>query len=55
MTISSPLQGGTDSGPRLTAQDVWRAVSRASFAVLSHVTPAGAPRSRRSRARIPVG
>jgi hypothetical protein len=43
MTISSPLQGSTDSGPRLTAQDVWRAVSRASF-----VDP------ERSRARIPV-
>jgi hypothetical protein len=34
-----------DAGPRLTAPEVWRAVSRASFAVLSHVTPAGAPRS----------
>jgi hypothetical protein len=45
MTISSQLHGSTDSGPRLTAQDVWRAVSRASFAVLSHVTPAGASRS----------
>jgi hypothetical protein len=31
--------------PRLTAQEVWRAVSRASFAVLSHVTPGGEPRS----------
>src|SRR5690348_9240170 len=31
--------------PSLTADDIWRAVSRASFAVLSHVTPAGAPRS----------
>ncbi|MCM4084409.1 pyridoxamine 5'-phosphate oxidase family protein [Paractinoplanes hotanensis] len=29
----------------LTAEAVWRAVDRASFAVLSHVTPAGAPRS----------
>ncbi|WP_127507990.1 hypothetical protein [Actinoplanes solisilvae] len=29
----------------LTADDVWRAMRRASFAVLSHVTPAGAPRS----------
>ena len=35
----------TGTGPRLTGQDVWRAVSRASFAVLSHVTPKGAPRS----------
>jgi hypothetical protein len=47
MTTSTRPEGshGTAAGPRLTAQDVWRAVSRASFAVLSHVTPAGAPRS----------
>lgn len=45
MAISSPSKGSTNPGPRLTAQEVWRAVSRASFAVLSHVTPAGAPRS----------
>ena len=31
--------------PQLTAEQVWRAVSRASFAVLGHVTPAGEPRS----------
>ena len=31
--------------PRLTSEQVWRAVGRASFAVLSHVTPAGEPRS----------
>jgi hypothetical protein len=31
--------------PSLTSAEVWRTVSRASFAVLSHVTPAGAPRS----------
>jgi hypothetical protein len=34
-----------DTHPALTADDIWAAVSRASFAVLSHVTPAGAPRS----------
>jgi len=48
MTISTQPRGsskGADAGPRLTPQDVWRAVSRASFAVLSHVTPAGSPRS----------
>lgn len=45
MTISTPLKVSAGPGPRLTAQDVWRVVSRASFAVLSHVTPAGAPRS----------
>ena len=44
MTIITPPKGGTTS-PRLSAQDVWRAVSRASFAVLGHVTPDGAPRS----------
>ncbi len=31
--------------PRLTSEQVWRAVARASFAVLSHVTPDGEPRS----------
>jgi hypothetical protein len=31
--------------PRLTSEDVWRQVARASFAVLSHVTPSGEPRS----------
>src|SRR5215469_9996306 len=30
---------------RLTSEQVWRAVARASFAVLSHVTPGGEPRS----------
>ncbi|WP_344128681.1 pyridoxamine 5'-phosphate oxidase family protein [Luedemannella flava] len=29
----------------LTTDQVWSALGRASFAVLSHVTPAGAPRS----------
>jgi hypothetical protein len=31
--------------PALTSEQVWRAVARASFAVLSHLTPAGEPRS----------
>lgn len=30
---------------QLTGEQVWRAVASASFAVLSHVTPAGEPRS----------
>jgi hypothetical protein len=30
---------------RLTSEQVWRQVARASFAILSHVTPSGAPRS----------
>jgi hypothetical protein len=29
----------------LTTEQVWRAISRRSFAVLSHVTPSGEPRS----------
>ncbi len=34
---------GARPGP--TGEQVWQAVARASFAVLSHVTPAGEPRS----------
>lgn len=36
---------GPRTAPRLTSERVWHAVARASFAVLSHVTPAGEPRS----------
>jgi hypothetical protein len=32
-------------GSRLTSEQVWRALTRASFAVVSYVTPAGEPRS----------
>jgi Pyridoxamine 5'-phosphate oxidase len=39
------ISGRDDAGPQLTSEQVWRAVARASFAVLSHVTPAGEPRS----------
>src|SRR4051794_37502293 len=42
--MSTPTRTGGRVVP-LTAQDVWRAVAHASFAVLGHVTPAGAPRS----------
>jgi hypothetical protein len=31
--------------PRLTTEQVWQQVAKASFAVLSHVTPTGEPRS----------
>ena len=37
-------QGG-QLQPGLTSEQVWRAVARASFAVLSHLTPGGEPRS----------
>ena len=33
------------SSPRLTSRDVWRALGRHSFAVMSHVTASGEPRS----------
>ena len=50
-TTASPVGPGTQeagaaapaAGP--TTEQVWRAAARASFAVLSHVTPNGAPRS----------
>lgn len=31
--------------PRLTSEQVWQAIAKASFAVLGHVTPSGQPRS----------
>lgn len=33
------------ASPPLAPKEVWRALEKASFAVLSHVTPAGEPRS----------
>jgi hypothetical protein len=35
----------TNVRPSVTVEQVWRHLARASFAVLSHVTPAGEPRS----------
>jgi hypothetical protein len=32
-------------GPRLTSEQVWRALAEGSFAVLGYVTPSGEPRS----------
>src|SRR6266704_1607338 len=32
-------------GPRLTSEEVWQALAKASFAVLGYVTPTGEPRS----------
>ena len=37
-------QDGT-ARPGLTSEQVWRAIAKASFAVLGHVTPAGEPRT----------
>jgi hypothetical protein len=36
---------GHRTGPRLTSEQVWHAIAKASFAVLGHVTPSGEPRS----------
>lgn len=38
-------QKATSVSPRLTADDVWRALAGHSFAVMSHVTSTGEPRS----------
>ena len=45
MTIGTIGERDGKAGPRLTSEQVWRTIARASFAVLSHVTPAGEPRS----------
>jgi Pyridoxamine 5'-phosphate oxidase len=36
---------GRPMAARLTSEQVWHQIAKASFAVLSHVTPAGEPRS----------
>jgi hypothetical protein len=38
-------QGSSEPMARLTTEQVWHQVAKASFAVLSHRTPAGEPRS----------
>ncbi len=40
-----PEGDGPGMGPRLTSEKVWHALAKASFAVLSYVTPSGEPRS----------
>jgi hypothetical protein len=40
-----PEGDGQRTAPRLTGEQVWRALAGASFAVLSYVTPSGEPRS----------
>jgi hypothetical protein len=45
VTGAIPRNGGQQEGPRLTSEQVWQAIAKASFAVLSYVTPAGEPRS----------
>ena len=46
-TATEHEQAGTGGAgaARLTSEQVWRALARASFAVVSYVTPSGEPRS----------
>ncbi len=37
--------GDAHSGPHLTSEQVWQALAKATFAVVSYVTPSGEPRS----------
>jgi hypothetical protein len=39
------LPGGRVQGAHVTSEQVWRALATTSFAVISHVTPEGQPRS----------
>jgi hypothetical protein len=39
------VHDGRPRAARLTSEQVWQQLAKASFAVLSHVTPAGEPRS----------
>src|SRR6266498_1923739 len=45
VTRAGPRDDGQSTAPRLTTERVWHQLAKASFAVLSHVTPAGEPRS----------
>ena len=40
-----PAPGSARNGPVLTTERVWHQIEKASFAVISYVTPAGRPRS----------
>jgi hypothetical protein len=40
-----PADDGQRAGLRLTSEQVWRALAKASFAVVGYVTPSGEPRS----------
>ena len=45
VTAVAPGKDRARVGPRLEGEQVWRALAKASFAVLGYVTPSGAPRS----------
>ncbi len=42
---SVPQDGRRSTGPPLSSEQVWRALAKASFAILGHVTASGEPRS----------
>ena len=44
-TRAAPEPDGQPIAARLTTEQLWQQLAKASFAVLSHVTPAGEPRS----------
>jgi len=44
-TVAVPEDDRWSMGPDLASEQVWRAIAKASFAVLSYVTPSGEPRS----------
>jgi hypothetical protein len=39
-----PVDDGRQIVPRLASEQVWQALAKASFAVVSYVTPSGDPR-----------
>jgi hypothetical protein len=41
----APQDGGQPTAARLTTEQIWHQLAKASFAVLGYVTPAGEPRS----------
>jgi hypothetical protein len=45
VTSAVPEDDGRRIVPRLTSEQVWQALAKASFAVVSYVTPSGEPRS----------
>jgi len=45
VTRAAPGDGGQPIAARLTTEQVWHQIAKASFAILSYVTPAGQPRS----------
>jgi hypothetical protein len=45
VTGTVPEDDGHGIGPRLTGEQVWQSLAKASFAIIGYVTPSGEPRS----------